>query len=106
MERHEAEDIARGRIWHVNALLRCDPLRCNSASDGVEKTLLNELLQPLLGSGHGIDGDGATTTTVFLAFSSLSPLTLVFLVQDHSSGTGEARANDKIRRHSAWRVFI
>jgi hypothetical protein len=85
----------------------------------MEKTLLDELLQPLLGrgraipgfhgqsgGGHGIDGDGATTTTVFLAFSSLSPLTLVFLVCDRSSGTGEARANDKIRRHNAWRVFI
>jgi hypothetical protein len=44
MERHEAEDIAHGRIWHVNALLRRDPLRRNDASDGAEKTLLDELL--------------------------------------------------------------
>jgi hypothetical protein len=88
MERYEAEDIACGRIWHVDALLRRDPLWHNGASNGTEKTLLNELLQPLLGcegaalrlhrqcsGGHEIGGDGVTTArVVYCLFFSLSLL--------------------------------
>jgi hypothetical protein len=44
MERHEAEDIARGRIQHVDTLLQRDPLWHNGVNDGVEKILLDELL--------------------------------------------------------------
>jgi hypothetical protein len=44
VERHEAQDKARERIWHVNALLRRDPLWCNDVGDRAEETLLNELL--------------------------------------------------------------
>jgi hypothetical protein len=86
MERHKAQNIARRRIRHVDALLRRDPLRRDGISDGTEKTLLNELLQPLLGHGraalglhgqcsigHEIGGDGTMAARVVSFLFLLSP---------------------------------
>jgi hypothetical protein len=44
MECHETKDIARGRIRHIDALVRRNPLWHDDVGDGVEKTLLDELL--------------------------------------------------------------
>jgi hypothetical protein len=43
VERNEAQDIARGRVWHVEALLLRYPLWRSDIGDGAKETLLNEL---------------------------------------------------------------